>query len=43
MITVIIPAYNRSADLRKALYSLCAQTAKDFKVIVSDDASTEDI
>ena len=43
MITVIIPAYNRPQELQKALFSLCAQTKQDFKVIVSDDASTEDI
>ena len=41
MITVIIPAYNRGNDLRQALYSLCTQTKSEFKVIVSDDASTE--
>lgn len=43
MVTVIIPAYNRSNDLRQALYSLCAQTKKDFQIIVSDDGSTEDL
>ena len=43
MITVIIPAYNRGNDLRQALYSLCAQTKSDFKVLVSDDGSTEDL
>lgn len=43
MITVIIPAWNRSDDLRQALYSLCAQTKSDFKVIISDDGSTEDL
>ena len=37
MITVIMPAYNRPDDLRQALYSLCAQTKSDFKVIVADD------
>ena len=43
MTTVIIPAYNRSNDLRQALYSLCAQTKSDFKVLISDDGSTEDL
>ena len=42
-VTVIIPAYNRPDDLKGALYSLCAQTVQDFKVIVSDDASAEDL
>lgn len=41
MITVIIPAYNRPDDLRRALYSLAAQSVKDFRVIVSDDHSDE--
>lgn len=44
MITVIIPAYNRPDDLRKALTSLSAQTARDpFSVMVSDDASKDDL
>lgn len=43
MVTVLIPAYNRSSDLQKALHSLCAQTTSDFKVMVFDDASTEDL
>lgn len=43
MITVIIPAYERPNDLRTALHSLAAQTQPNFKVIVSDDHSTEDL
>lgn len=43
MVTVIIPAYNRPDDLRQALYSLSAQTIHDFKVLVSDDCSTENL
>lgn len=42
MVTVIIPCYNRPEDLRNALNSLAAQTNKEFSVLVSDDASTED-
>ena len=43
MVTVIIPVYNRPDDLRRALSSLTAQTISDFKVIIADDASTEDV
>ena len=43
MITVIIPAYNRPLELQQALFSLSAQSKLDFNVLVSDDASTEDL
>ena len=39
-VTVIIPAYNRPDELRKALFSLAAQTDPRFNVLVSDDASS---
>jgi glycosyltransferase involved in cell wall biosynthesis len=42
-ITVIIPSYNRSKLLTRALQSLAAQTDSDFEVIVCDDGSTENI
>lgn len=39
MVTVIIPAYKRPYDLKKALMSLEIQTDQNFKVLVSDDHS----
>ena len=41
-VSVVIPTYNRAADLRRCLRSLAAQTMKDFEVIVCDDGSTDD-
>lgn len=43
LISVVIPIFNRSWQLRRALNSLTAQTFKNFEVIVCDDGSTEDI
>ena len=42
-ISVVIPVYNRSWELRRALESLVRQTMRDFEVVVCDDGSTEDI
>ena len=42
-ISVVIPVYNRSRELRRALESLARQTVRDFEVVVCDDGSTEDI
>ncbi|WP_114639651.1 glycosyltransferase family 2 protein [Polynucleobacter necessarius] len=42
-ISVIIPVFNRSWQLRRALESLRDQTFRDFEVIVCDDGSSEDI
>jgi glycosyltransferase involved in cell wall biosynthesis len=42
-ITVVIPTYNRSAELERALDSLVRQTDPDFAVFVCDDGSAEDI
>lgn len=39
--TVVLPAYNGGAYLRKAIGSLLAQTCPDFEVAVLDDASTD--
>jgi glycosyltransferase involved in cell wall biosynthesis len=39
-ITVVIPVYNRDAELRRALRSLQEQTFADFECIVVDDGST---
>lgn len=42
-ISVVIPVYNRSWELRRALESLARQTERHFEVVVCDDGSTEDI
>ena len=41
-VSVIIPTYNRAADLGRCLDSLVAQTFKDFEVLVCDDGSTDE-
>jgi glycosyltransferase involved in cell wall biosynthesis len=41
-ISVIIPAFNRAATIRRAIESVQAQYFADFEVIVVDDASTDD-
>ena len=43
MISIIIPAYNCSATLSRTLASLVAQTDQNFKTIIVNDCSTEDI
>lgn len=42
-VSIIIPVYNRTELLERALQSLQKQTHQDFEVIVVDDHSTEDI
>ena len=42
-LTVVIPTFNRSHELVRALRSLVAQSDSDFETIVCDDGSTEDI
>lgn len=42
-VSVIIPTYNRSADLRRALESIATQTLQPHETIVCDDGSEEDI
>jgi glycosyltransferase involved in cell wall biosynthesis len=41
-ITVGIPTYNRSTLLRAAVESVLAQTYDDFRILISDNASTDD-
>ena len=42
LISVIIPAYNRSAFLPEAIESVLKQTCKPLEIIVVDDGSTDD-
>jgi glycosyltransferase involved in cell wall biosynthesis len=42
-VSVVIPAYNRPDDLRRAVSSVLAQTFRDFEIIVVDDLSREPI
>ena len=42
-ITVVIPTHNRVQLLDKTLSSLCIQTNRQFRVVVVDHASTDDI
>ncbi len=42
-LSVIIPVFNRSWQLARALDSLVIQTDRDFEVVICDDGSTEDI
>lgn len=41
-VSVVIPTYNRSTLLRRAVDSVLAQTYDDLEVIVVDDASSDD-
>jgi glycosyltransferase involved in cell wall biosynthesis len=40
-VTVLMPARNAGATLREALESVCAQTFRDFELLVIDDASED--
>lgn len=42
-LAVVIPTYNRTPELARALDSLLAQTWQDFEVVVCDDGSSEDV
>lgn len=41
-VTVLVPTYNRSELLRRALDSVLAQTHRDLRVLISDNASPDD-
>jgi GT2 family glycosyltransferase len=41
-VSVVIPTYNRAADLRRCLESLAAQTFTDFEVLICDDGSVDE-
>ena len=42
LVSIIIPTYNRSSDLKRALNSVVMQTYHDFEVIVVDNHSSDD-
>lgn len=42
LITTIIPTYNRSKFLKQAINSVLSQTYKNLKILVLDNASTDD-
>lgn len=39
--SIVIPVYNRPAEVEELLESLCRQTLSDFEVVVVEDGSTE--
>jgi glycosyltransferase involved in cell wall biosynthesis len=41
LFSVVVPTYNRSRRLQRALNSIAAQTMQDYEVIVVDDGSTD--
>jgi len=41
LVSIIIPTYNRSKLLKRAIESALAQTYKNFEIIIVDDASTD--
>ena len=42
LVSMGMPVYNGAKYLREALDSLLAQTYKDFELVISDNASTDD-
>jgi len=42
LVSIIMPTFNSSATVLRALASVCAQTYERFEVIIADDASKDD-
>ena len=42
MFSIVIPTYNRSNDLSKAIKSILSQTYTNFEIIIIDDGSTDE-
>lgn len=42
-VSVIIPAFNRSKSINRAIESVLAQSLKQFELIIVDDGSTDDL
>lgn len=42
LVSIVIPTYNRSAFLRRAVESVVAQSYQNWELIVADDGSTDD-
>lgn len=40
--SVIVPLYNKEEYVRKTLESMCAQTYRDFELVIVNDGSTDD-
>lgn len=43
MLDLLIPTYNRPVALAVTLTSLCAQTYRDFRIVISDQTETSDV
>ena len=42
MVSIVTPAYNAGRFLRETILSVCAQTFRDWELIVVDDCSGDD-